>query len=281
MTVVQLRPAVEVDDRLERARSALDLVALVGRGWDAERHVFAPISDDPLFGWAPCERSGCVRGARGPTGRRLGLCELCLSNYRSRYEGQLSVAEYKRRPVVCEVDRALCLVCRTPGHQRPAQREGLCSACSRLRRLRGVSVAAFVAGDHRYPLATPRASLPLCDVVDCSQRTEYGRLGLCGRCYQRWSRGRPSLDGFKRAGVPARSPIFDGRHACFADLPPLVEAQLLLGIQRIIKLGLRLGADYSSGSRDDCVISGLRMSSSCPTRRRSRPVTVRRSLRCG
>ena len=54
---------------------------------------------------------------------------------------------------------------------------------------------------------------------------------------------RPSLDGFKRAGVPARSPIFDGRHACLADLPPLVEAQLLLGIQRVIKLGLRVGAD--------------------------------------
>ena len=54
---------------------------------------------------------------------------------------------------------------------------------------------------------------------------------------------RPSLDGFKRAGVPHRSPIFDGRHACLADLPPLVEAQLLLGIQRVIKLGLRVGAD--------------------------------------
>ena len=51
------------------------------------------------------------------------------------------------------------------------------------------------------------------------------------------------LDAFKRGGVPARSPIFDGRHACFVDLPPLVEAQLLLGIQRIIKLGLRVGAD--------------------------------------
>ncbi len=243
MTVVQLRPVVEVDDRLERARSALDLVALVGRGWDAERHVFAPSPDDSLFGWAPCERSGCGRGARGPTGRRLGLCELCLSNYRSRYEGQLSVVEYKRKPVVREGHSVLCLVCRTPGHQRPAQREGLCSACSRLRRLRGVSVAALVAGDDRHPPATPRASLRLCDVADCSRRVEYGRLGLCGRCYRRWSRERPSLDGFKRAGVPAPSPIFDGRRACFADLPPLVEAQLLLGIQRVIKLGLRVGAD--------------------------------------
>ena len=56
-------------------------------------------------------------------------------------------------------------------------------------------------------------------------------------------RERPSLDGFKRAGVPHRSPIFDGRHACLAVLPPLVEAQLLLGIQRVIKLGLRVGAD--------------------------------------
>jgi hypothetical protein len=98
-------------------------------------------------------------------------------------------------------------------------------------------------GDDRYSPATPRRSLPLCDVVDCHEWVEYGRLGLCGRFYQRWSRTRPSLDGFKRAGVRARSPIFDGRHASFAELPPLVEAQLLLGIQRVIKLGLRLGAD--------------------------------------
>jgi integrase len=243
VTVVQLRPVVEVDDRLERARRALDLVALVGRGWDAERHVFAPSPDDPLFGWAPCERCGCGRGARGPAARRLGLCELCLVNYRSRYQGQLSVTEYKRKPVRREVERELCLVCRTPGHQRPAQRQGLCNACSRLRRSRSVSLAAFVAGDDRHPPAAPRPSLPLCDVVDCDQWVEYGRLGLCGRCYQRWSRETPSLDGFKRAGVPAPSPIFDGRHACFAELPPLVEAQLLLGIQRVIKLGLRVGAD--------------------------------------
>ena len=243
MTVVQLRATVDADDRLERARRALDVTALVARGWDPERHVFAPSPDDPLFGWAPCERSGCGRGARGPAARRLGLCELCLVNYRSRYQGQLSVTEYKRRPVAREVDRALCLVCRTPGHQRPAQRQGLCNSCSKLLRSRGVSVAAFVAGDDRYPPATARPSLRLCDVVDCYQQVEYGRLGLCGPCYQRWSRERPSLDGFKEAGVPHRSPIFDGRHACLADLPPLVEAQLLLGIQRIIKLGLRLGAD--------------------------------------
>lgn len=243
MTVVQLRPEVDHDDRLERARRALELTTLIGRGWDPERHVFAPGPDDPLFGWAPCERSGCGRGARGPAARQLGLCELCLVNYRSRHQDQLSVSEYKRKPVRRVVDRALCLVCRTPGHQRPAQREGLCNACSRLRRSRGVSVAAFVAGDHLYQPATPRPSLPLCDVVDCDQWVEYGRLGLCGRCYQRWSRTRPSVDGFKRAGVPARSRIFDGRHACFADLPSLVEAQLLLGTQRLIKLGLRVGVD--------------------------------------
>ena len=243
MTVVQLRATVDADDRLERARRALDVTALVARGWDPESHVFAPSPDDLLFGWAPCERSGCGRGARGPAARRFGLCELCLVNYRSRYQGQLSVTGYKSKPVAREVHRELCLVCRTPGHQRPAQDKGLCSACSRLRRSRGVSVAAFVAGDDRHPPAAPRPSLPLCDVVDCNQWVEYGRLGLCGRCYQRWSRERPSLEGFKRAGVPARSPIFDGRHACLADLPPLVEAQLLLGIQRILKLGLRLGAD--------------------------------------
>ena len=243
MTVVQLRPAVDADDRVERALHALDLAPLIARGWDPERHVFAPGPGDSLFGWAPCERSGCRRGARGPAARQFGLCELCLVNYRSRYQGQLSVAEYKRKPVMREVDRALCLVCRTPGHQRPAQRQGLCNSCSKLRRSRGVSVAAFVAGDDRYPPATARPSLPLCDVVDCYQQVEYGRVGLCGPCYQRWSRERPSLAGFKRAGVPARSPIFDGRHACLADLPPLVEAQLLLGIQRLVKLGLRVGTD--------------------------------------
>jgi hypothetical protein len=172
VTVIQLRADADSDDRLERARRALDVAALVARGWDAERHVFAPSPDDPLFGSAPCERSGCGRGARGPAARRLGLCELCLVNYRSRYQGQLSVTEYKRKPVAREVDRELCLVCRTPGHRRPAQDKGLCSACSRLRRSRGVSVAAFVAGDDRYPPGRPCRSLRLCDVVDCHQWVE-------------------------------------------------------------------------------------------------------------
>ena len=119
MTVVQLRADVDFDDRLDRARRGLDVGALVARGWDAERHVFAPSPDDPLFGWAPCERSGCGRGARGPAARRLGLCELCLVNYRSRYQGRVSVAEYKGKPVRREVERALCLVCRTPRSPTP------------------------------------------------------------------------------------------------------------------------------------------------------------------
>ena len=50
-----------------------------------------------------------------------------------------------------EREQALCLVCRTPGHERAAQASGLCSECSRMRHDRGQTVEAFVNGRWALP----------------------------------------------------------------------------------------------------------------------------------
>ena len=64
-------------------------------------------------------------------------------------------------------EEELCLVCRTPGHERATQANGLCSECSRMRHARGQTVEAFVNGDDRYPPAWPRRSFGRCLVDGC------------------------------------------------------------------------------------------------------------------
>ncbi|HTX07984.1 MAG TPA: site-specific integrase [Solirubrobacteraceae bacterium] len=235
----------EDDELLRRAQRSLDVAALIGRGWDPDLRLFAPSPDDPLFGWAPCERLGCHRGARHPASRRVGLCESCLANYRDTYDGKLTIEEYKQvryRQSHRLVEQELCLVCRQPGHRRRARNDGLCAACDKARLSKGLTVEAFVAGDEHRPRPRPRPSLPDCEVAGCGGEAEYRKAGLCAACYKRWlHHGKPEPDQFKAAGLP--STTFDGRRAELSGLPALVEAQILLGIQRVIKLELQTSAD--------------------------------------
>jgi hypothetical protein len=52
----------------------------------------------------------------------------------------------------------LCLVCRTPGHERPARAGGLCDMCARTARGRGQAVNAYIDGGGGFPPACPRPS---------------------------------------------------------------------------------------------------------------------------
>ena len=79
-----------------------------------------------------------------------------------------------------ESEQALCLVCRTPGHERAAQASGLCSECSRMRHARGQTVEAFVNGDERYPPAWPRRSFGRCLVDGCRRWATTERAAVRG-----------------------------------------------------------------------------------------------------
>lgn len=227
---------------LRMLRLRVDLAALVARGWDPERRVFAPAADDPLFGYHLCERVRCPRAGESERARALGLCEPCTKRFgqlSTRPHDPVTLEEFKatalRRHAQAETEQRLCLVCCTPGHERAPQLQGLCSDCSRLSRDRGQSPAEHVAGDERFAPATPRASFGRCLVDGCRRWATTG-AGLCSACRKRLRRTgeaeRPSIEAFTARG--AWRPLFDGHRAVMPPVCELVELQLLAGLQAII-----------------------------------------------
>ena len=229
---------------LSRLKAKVDVGMLVARGWDCAERVFAPPADDPLFGYQGCERQGCVRAGSYDRSQALGLCDQCARNYLARLRGYrsspLTLEQFKAMPMLrlaqAEREEELCLVCRTPGHERAARLEGLCGECSRMRHARGQTVEAFVAGDDRYPPAWPRRGFGRCMVHGC-RRWAITDERLCPACRKRWHKlpadTRPSIEQFAAQGP--WQPTLDGRRAVMPELPELVEWQLLAGLQLLIE----------------------------------------------
>jgi integrase len=229
---------------LSRLKAKVDLRALIARGWDPDWRVFAPPADDPLFGYHACERATCPRAGTSDRARALGLCDPCTRDYLARRRGlrgaPMPLEQFKARPLLrlaqAEREQRLCLVCRTPGHERAAQATGLCSECSRMRHARGQTVEAFVAGDDRFPPAPPRRSFGRC-LVDRCRRWATTEERLCAVCRRRWRKNpvdsRPPVEQFVAEG-PWR-PLLDGTRAVMPAVPELVEWQLLAGLQLLIE----------------------------------------------
>lgn len=143
---------------LSRLKLKVDVAALVARGWDPEGRVFAPAADDPLFGYYRCEGVDCPRAGESRRAPALGLCDPCAKNFLIRVANTTPGSEpetrerFKLRPLrrhdQASREQALCLVCRTPGHERAARTKGLCVDCCRHRLARKQTVEEFVAG-HR------------------------------------------------------------------------------------------------------------------------------------
>jgi integrase len=241
-----LAPAAEPASEsveLRRLKLRVDLPALVARGWDPERRVFAPAPDDALFGYHLCERVRCPRAGESDRSRALGLCEPCTKRFAelsTRTHDPVTLARFNatalRRHFQAETEQTLCLVCCTPGHERGPRLQGLCSDCSRLCRDRGQSVAAHVAGDERFAPARPRPSFGRCLVDGCRRWGATGE-GLCAACRERLRRipeaERPTMARFIARG--AWSPLLDGRRAVMPPVCELVELQLLAGLQAVIE----------------------------------------------
>jgi integrase len=229
---------------LARLRARVDVTMLVARGWDPDSRVFAPPADDPLFGYHACERDGCTRAGSYDRSLALGLCDQCARNYLGRIRGYksgpLTLEQFKAKPMLrlAQADREeeLCLVCRTPGYERPARLNGLCSECSRMRHDRRQTIEAFVNGDDRYAPAWPRRSFGRCTVDGC-RRWAITDERLCTACRRRWRKlpaeKRPPFERFLAAGP--WEPGFDGTRAGMPELPELIEWQLLAGLQLLIE----------------------------------------------
>jgi integrase len=231
---------------LRRLKPKVDLSALIARGWNPDSRVFAPAADDPLFGYHRCERVRCPRAGESRRARALGLCDACAKNFFRRAEQATGTGEpetleaFKALPLRRHVQaqkEALCLVCRTPGHERGARTLGLCVDCDRHRRARRQTVEEFVAGHPRLGAPKPRPSFGRCRVDDC-QRWAISDLSFCRVCHRRWLNippaNRPSERARFLAAGPWQPPL-DGWRAAMPVVSELVEWQLLAGLQLLIE----------------------------------------------
>ena len=192
MSALAVAPAAELAGYEQRIAELVDLEVLVARGLDLQRERFVPAPSDRLFGYARCP----VRGCRNVTEHTAtSLCTRCQHRY-GRWPRLTDGGDFER--FLAEVTQTrsedlerLCLVCRTPGHERPVAAQGLCYSCLSQAKGRGQSVAAYVGGDERWPPASPRATFGLCrmacDALAC------GGDGLCGEHLRHWRQaGRPA-----------------------------------------------------------------------------------------
>lgn len=177
---------------MSRLRQAVDLPRLIEAGYDPVAHVICPPADHPALGYEPCPVAGCM--AALVAGR---LCYGCRQRFR-RFDG--SFEEFVAIPRVFALSRRaeerLCTVCRTPGQERPAGgRNGLCLSCNSGRKVRGQTVAEYLAA------ALPRPSFGRCE--RCERWAAYRKPRLCTACRVHWGAlGRPRLAEF--AAIPLR-----------------------------------------------------------------------------
>jgi integrase len=227
LTLASPAPAADYVDRLA---GLVDLPALIARGWDPHRQRFVPEPSDPLFGYARCP----VRGCRNLTEHTATtLCTRCQHRYgrwlRHHPDATLDAFLADVTQVRSENPERLCLVCRTPGHERPAAAHGLCYSCLSQAKHRGQSVEAYIAGDERCPPPRPRETFGMCRLA--CDALAVGGDGLCGEHLRHWRHaGRPTGSEFEAWRERRGEQLPASR---FVDVSPLSEAlraELLVGI---------------------------------------------------
>jgi integrase len=131
---------------------------------------------------------------------------------------------------------ALCLVCRTPGHERPARSGGLCDICARTARGRGPAVKAYFDGDGGFPPGFPRPSFGRCSVVACERWAHKREPALCEPHDRNWrASGWPvgaELDAWCREAGSVD--LFTWR-ATLVGWPELVRMQILFGLHEAVR----------------------------------------------
>ena len=219
----------------ERLYRAIDVALLISSGWDPATQVFAPDREHPLLGYPVCRVVGCALEAWDPG----GVCGGCRARFAAAAGEDLDafcargVARKNRSR-----DRR-CLVCRVPGFERPVGTNDLCLSCDGVRRHRGQSVNAYVAGDAEFPPAAPRPGFGTCTVASCGRLAARAATGLCGAHDAAWRQsGRRDLAAFRLAGLPPQGDRA-GR-VVLAGLPDTVVAEILYAVQTSLSEGRRL-----------------------------------------
>ena len=218
------------DDYAGRLAELVDVPALIARGWDPERRRFVPAPSDPLFGYSRCPVRGCQNVTEHTA---TALCSRCQHRYgrwsRAHPDRSLDAFLAEVTQVRSENLERLCLVCRTPGRERPAAAHGLCYSCLRQAGSRGQSVEAYVAGDERWPPARPRETFGMCRMA--CDALAVGSDGLCGEHLRHWRRaGRPVGSEFEAWRERRGEPLPPSRFVDLSGLSNLLRAELLIGL---------------------------------------------------
>ncbi len=220
---------IDRDEKID-VGSLIDWDELARRGWHPDREVFAPNAEDPVFGFAVCASANCEQMAHHPG---LVLCRRCLTSWEYSPSGT-SVEEFcQRAPArIRPAGGGLCLVCRTPGHERPVRGGGLCTACMAAARDRDQSVAAYVAGDAYFLPAAPRPTFGVCAALACVRLAHRAEPALCEAHERTWIRdGRPSGRSFETWCARARALDVGSRVVMLAGLSASAAFEVLYGLQ--------------------------------------------------
>jgi integrase len=219
----------------DRLAAAIDYPLLIGVGWDSATQILTPDREHPLLGYPLCRVAGCALEAWD----RGGLCTGCQDRLQTSGTDDVQAFCAQGAPRTNRSRDRRCLVCRTPGFERPVGTNDLCLSCDGQRRHRHQNIAAYVAGDDSWPAATARVSLGICTAACCQRLAARPGCGLCGAHNSAWRvAGSPDLAEFRRAASPCRGDRA-GRVA-LGGLEPNVIAELLYGIQTSLAEGRRV-----------------------------------------
>lgn len=223
------RPVPRELTETERLRSLLDQGFLKEAGWDPGREVLAPAPDHPTMGVKPCLVEGCREQRLLPD----GLCATCRKAYQARdveLEEFIAAGPVRKR-------RCGELICAVSGCPRPVRtnHRRLCYTHEHHRTRLGLPLAAFL----EHPQAQPLTSFGQCQVWVCA-RQAHGRRGLCRAHDVRWSEQQrqgkvADFDGWCRSSTP----VTEAHEVALRGLPPLLQLQVLYGVQERSRMGTR------------------------------------------
>jgi integrase len=207
----------------------LDPAFLAEAGWNPKAQALAPPPGHPLLGYRLCLVRGCAGQGLAPD----GLCATChKARRRSDLSGEEFIAAGPVRARHCGE-----VICSAEGCPRPVRtkRLQLCYTHEHRRRQLGLPLAGFL----QHPRAQPLPGFGPCKVAVCS-RQAHARRGLCRAHDVRWweqhRAGAAEAAGFD-AWCRSSGPVASGHEVVMRGLVPLVQAQVLLGLQERCRQG--------------------------------------------
>jgi hypothetical protein len=211
------------EEQARRLLALIDPAFLATAGWDPDTQVLTPPADHPQFGYQVCSVVGCTTEAR----RRTGLCPSCDQHWRASGLDQAAFAAAgpKKMRVLGE------FFCAVSGCARPRKSTlaRVCYTHDAQRERLGLELDAFLA----HPDVRPLPTLGPCRVPAC-QRAADNHLGICRAHCGRWRRYRsqhPDVEPDLAAWCRSEVPVTEGQSAVLRGLSPLLQAELLYGLQ--------------------------------------------------